>query len=397
MPRVVCRCCLVGLVAALGVVPVRAADKAPATLRFEKTQLDAKFRAEGVAVGDFNRDGRADIAHGEGYYAAPDWKFVPIREQAREFDPLKYSQCFQAFADDLNADGWLDLVVVEYPGKDTVWLENPQGAARPWARHVMVGVTNNESPTYVDVDGDRRAELVCGTAPTPETADGPDKVFAIARRGAEPEAPWTVTAISEKNVDMARKFFHGLGLGDLNGDGRTDVVTPAGWWQAPESPAESAWTFHEQKLGGPCAQMIVEDFDGDGDVDVLSSSAHQVGIWYHERTADGWRTHEIENRFTQTHALAAADLNGDGLTDFVTGKRYWAHGPKGDINPGDPAVMYWFELRREHGAARWIPHAFDADSGVGTQFELADVDGDGLTDVVTSNKKGTFYFRQVRE
>jgi len=142
----------------------------------------------------------------------------------------------------------------------------------------------------------------------------------------------------------------------------------------------------------------VFDFDGDGDNDVLSSAAHKVGIWWHEQLADSkWQTHEIENGFTQTHALCLADINGDGLPDFVTGKRWWAHGPKGDINPGDPAVLFWYELKREAGKPTWIPHEIDHDSGVGTQFEVADVNGDKLLDVVISNKKGVFYFEQVRK
>jgi hypothetical protein len=89
------------------------------------------------------------------------------------------------------------------------------------------------------------------------------------------------------------------------------------------------------------------------------------------------------------------DINGDGLMDFVTGKRWWAHGGK-DPGADGPAVMYWYELTRKNGRPVWIPHKFDDDSGVGTQFEVADVNGDGLPDVVTANKKGVYYFEQVR-
>ena len=96
------------------------------------------------------------------------------------------------------------------------------------------------------------------------------------------------------------------------------------------------------------------------------------------------------------HSVAAADLNGDGQPDLVTGKRWWAHGPNGDVNPGDPAVLCWYEFRRNKGAVEWIRHQIDADSGVGTQFTIADVNRDRRPDLVISNKKGVFVFSQEK-
>jgi hypothetical protein len=91
------------------------------------------------------------------------------------------------------------------------------------------------------------------------------------------------------------------------------------------------------------------------------------------------------------------DINGDGLKDFVTGKRWWAHGPTGDADPNAPAVLYWFEARRgPDGSTQFIPHKIDDDSGIGTQFVVADVNGDKLPDIVVANKKGVFLFEQVR-
>jgi hypothetical protein len=371
------------------------AQSAAAEIKFKKTVLDTKFRAEGVAVGDFNKDGKLDVATGEGYYAAPDWKLVPIREQVREFKgDGGYSKCFQAWADDFNGDGWTDLLVVEFPGTPTVWLENPKGVERPWPSHVAIAVTNNESPEYLDVDGDGKRELLCGTSDDPKASDGPEKYVAIARPDADPTAPWKVTRVSAKNVDMARKFYHGIGIGDIDGDKRTDIVTPGGWWKGPESPADGEWKFNAAKLGEPCAQMYVYDFDGDGDADVLSTAAHKLGMWWHEQTKDGWQQHEISTLFSQTHALLFMDLNGDKLPDFITGKRFWAHGSKGDVDPGAPAVLYWFELAIKDGKPSWTPHKIDDDSGVGTQFQMTDVNGDGKVDIAIANKKGVFLFEQ---
>jgi len=188
-------------------------------------------------------------------------------------------------------------------------------------------------------------------------------------------------------------------VGDVNKDGRNDLLCASGWWEAPESYADGEWKFHAASFGEneKAAQMYVYDFDDDGDNDVLASSPHAFGIWWHEQQSDGsWQAHEIDRSFSQTHGVCFADINGDGLPDFVTGKRWWAHGGR-DPGGDQPAVFFWFELTRQNGRPEWIRHQFDHDSGPGTQFEVADVDGDDLLDVVSSNKKGVYYFEQVRD
>jgi hypothetical protein len=85
-------------------------------------------------------------------------------------------------------------------------------------------------------------------------------------------------------------------------------------------------------------------------------------------------------------------MDGDGLKDIVTGKRFWAHGATGDAEPGAPAVIYWFKLARNGGEVDFIPYLIDNDSGVGTQVVAGDINGDKLPDVVVGNKKGTFVF-----
>ncbi len=371
--------------------------KRPVVLRFERHVLDQAFRAEGVAVGDFNHDGKADIAAGYVWYEAPKWKLHCVLEKVPEYQPKGYSNAFCTFVRDLNHDGWDDLIVVDFPGTPTWWFENPRGGDGPWKKHVLTPVTNNESPQFADVDGDGQREFLLAFSPDPEKPDGPERRMAWAEPDSDPTSPWRLFPISQPAAPGTRKYSHGLGCGDINGDGRPDIVVARGWYEAPADPKTGPWRFHPAGFGDKFAHMFVFDIDGDGDADVLGSSPHAYGIWWFEQRPDEeWVRHEIDRSFSQTHAICCVDLNGDGLPDFVTGKRWWAHGGR-DPGGNEPAVLCWYELRRQNGRVQWVRHQIDHNSGIGTQFEVADVDGDGLYDIVTSNKRGVFYFRQVRD
>ncbi|MDZ4821664.1 MAG: FG-GAP-like repeat-containing protein [Planctomycetota bacterium] len=393
-------CALAGLAAVVGLTNLASAVDPPPTtnVHWNRKILDTKFRSEGVAAGDFNRDGKMDIAAGNVWFEAPNWEMRLFRDKAEEFNPHNYSNSFVNVVEDRNGDGWDDLIVVDFPGIQTWWFENPQNKPGPWKKHVVVDVTNNESPQYLDVDGDGKKELLFATSNDPKQPNAAERFMALARPQQDPTKPFVIQRISANSAPSTEKFSHGLGAGDINGDGRNDVVVPKGWWEGPAAGAEQAeWKFHEAPFGENCSQMYVYDFNGDGRNDVLSTSAHLFGMWWHEQTENGWKTHEISKLFSQTHALCLADINGDGKPDFVTGKRYWAHGPAGDIDPHAPAIVAWYELRQKDGKPFWIPREIDHNSGVGTQFEVVDINGDGLLDVITSNKRGVFLFEQLRD
>ncbi len=185
----------------------------------------------------------------------------------------------------------------------------------------------------------------------------------------------------------------GLGVGDIDSDGHDDVLTPVGIFRGP------SYQFVATDIGPDCAQMFAFDVDGDGKKDVVSSYAHAKGVFWH-RQGEGlsFSRTVIDDSFSQSHALVVADLDGDGSPEIITGKRRWAHGPTGDVDPDAPAVLYWFSLERGESGPRWTRHEKDpeSDSGVGTQFVVEDVNGDGLLDIATANKEGVFLFTQRR-
>lgn len=369
---------------------------APRQVSFKKIVLDREFRSEGVTVADVNRDGKIDVIAGNLWYEAPDWTPHEI-QPLKQFDAAKgYSNSFVNFAADINRDGWPDQIRVDMPGTHrVVWHENPKDKKIHWPEHTAFRNACNESPALaVLAKAGRNPVLIFAFD---------DTQMAWYEPPPDPHAEFIAHPISEKFApDKAKdagvyRYSHGLGVGDVNGDGRNDVLVRTGYWQAPADPRPPNWKFVAADFGEECAQMHVYDVNGDGLPDVLSSSAHRIGVWWHEQQPRGkFVTHTIDASFSQSHALELADINGDGLKDLVTGKRFWAHGPTGDVNPGDPAVLVWFELQRTGREVRWIKHEIDHDSGVGTQFVVADLNRDNRLDIVTANKKGVHVFLQQR-
>jgi hypothetical protein len=373
-------------------------------ISWKKTVIDKVFRSEGVAVADVNKDGKMDILIGEAWYEAPDWKMHEITKLGDYGNGLGgYSNSFCCWTDDINGDGWPDLIVIRYPGKPCYWYENPKGKPGHWPEHEIWHSACNETPQYVDLFKTGKRVLVMGFQPKGKKIDANEGQMAWFTPGKDPTQPWEMHPISPpsqpgKPVPGTFMYSHGLGIGDVNGDGRLDVITTAGWWEQPEEDDGKPWTFHPANLGEACADMFAYDMDGDGKADIISSSAHKFGIWwYQQRSAGDFLRHELfKELVSETHAMHFVDINGDGLKDLVTGKRWWSHG-RNEPGSDKPAMLYWFEAKKsKDGLTSFTPHVIDDDSGIGTQFTVADVNGDGLLDVVTSNKKGTYLFEQVR-
>jgi hypothetical protein len=259
---------------------------------FQRIQVTDKFWSEGASFGDFNKDGVADVVSGPFWYEGPDFK------QRREYYPATatfvrktaggqeevipgfegalgsknaYANNFLTFTNDFNRDGWTDILIIGFPGEETFWYENPRGQGGHWPRHVALDVTDNESPTLTDLTGDGKPELVCNSK----------GFFGYAAPNLDdPAKPWQFHPISPNN--NYHKYTHGLGVGDVNGDGRMDILEKDGWWEQPESLVDDpVWPRHPFPFapGTGSSQMFAYDVNGDGLNDVITSlNPHGYGF-----------------------------------------------------------------------------------------------------------------------
>jgi hypothetical protein len=387
-----------GLVAGLAVATVVTAKDF--TLHsFKRIQLSDKFYCEGIYYGDFNHDGKMDVVAGPFWYEGPDFAKRHEYRPVQSYDPKGYSDNFLTFAYDFNQDGWIDILRYDTPGQPAYWYENPHNSNGMWTARLAFAVVDNESPDFGDLNDDGRPEVICNSG----------GFFGYAQPDwSHPTNVWQFKAISPKGT--WHKYTHGLGFGDINGDHRTDFVEIGGWWeQPPASTTASPWILHPDNFGEGGAQMLVYDFNGDGLNDILTClQPHQYGLAWFQQTRENnqikFKKHafmgkQIEDnpyglKITQLHAFALVDMDGDGVQDFVTGKRWWAHPPPTDPESDAPSVLYWFRTVRsaDRQEVDFVPYLIDADSGVGTQVVAADVNGDKLPDVLVGNKKGIFVF-----
>jgi len=358
--------------------------------RFIKKIITTDFISEGAAIGDVNHDGKPDIMAGGYWFETPDWIRHRIYPEKR-YTTTDFSNSFLNFSMDVNQDGWIDLIRIGLPGEEAVWYKNPGKINGDWRMYPILSNCGNESPMLADVDDDGRPDLICN--------DPVEKAMIWMKSPSKKgDTLWTRYVIAEgPGTPGTDRYNHGLGFADMNGDGKPDIIITKGWWIAPPDSRKFPWAFHAADLGRDCSQIYALDINHKGKADLISASAHDYGIWWHQHPVSeddsAWKEHLIFKGFSESHGMAMADINGDGAPDLITGKRYFAHN---EHDPGalDPAVLYWFEYKPGKNPS-WIPHLIDSNSGVGEQVLTHDMNGDGLPDIVIANKKGLFLFSQT--
>ena len=353
-----------------------------------KAKRIGNCRTEACGVADFNNDGKPDVIAGPYLYLAPEFRPVKVREVKSEVNDegKGYAHDFMNLPLDVNADGKMDVVSGDWFSKETWWIENLLPTTAIWTQHLIEKTGNIETGILVDLDGDGKA-----TDFLPDT-----QITCLYRLGRDKKVSdfFSRDSISDERCDMGR------GCGDLNGDGRNDILTPAAWYERLQ---DGGWKKHPLHVGfddggralGHASNLIVFDVNKDGLNDVLVSSAHKHGIFWYEqlkdRDAQGelqFRKHVIDDTWTQAHYLGWGDIDGDGVPELVTGKRFMAH------NGGDPdeygrlCIFYYDFTPGPDPVFRKYVVSYDADISVGLNVECVDMDGDGDLDLVTTGKWG---------
>ena len=395
--------CVVGLClchASVRAEPGTAASKA----HWQKHTINDRSPFEAAGVADFNGDGMLDVFSGDSWYEAPSWTRHKVRNVPAGNNPHYYED----FADlplDVNGDGNVDIVTCAYFSRRVGWVEHPGDPLQPWIEHTIDSPCPIETGQLVDLNGDGSLDFLPNTVSV---------VTWYEIRSMQPEVAW-------KKHDLGKVGAgHGVGYGDINRDGRQDVLTGKGWYEQPSDP-ESPWPFHaEFDLGAASILIVGQDFDGDKDTDILWGMGHDYGLfWLRQSTGpDGereWIRERVDPTFSQVHTLHLADLDGDSQPEIVTGKRVYAH----EVEPGatDAPCVYTFHYDRD--ASRWIKRVvyeglpaknapreakdrwalqdFERGSaGTGLQMDARDMDRDGDIDLICPGKSGLYWFENPR-
>lgn len=354
-------------------------------------QLLAVDANEGVAVADYDNDGKLDVSAGRNWYRNPGttgtggtWVPRPLRLIE---DRGGYIYSNGEYAYDVDGDGWTDVVSGSFWLSPVHWYKNPGKESLDrgilWKQNLLVetGQTTNEIGVLLDVDleGDGKPEWIANQW-------NKNKPLIIWHR--DDKGKFLGHTVGPKNG-------HGIGFGDINNDGRDDILVGTGWYERPEGdPYKSEWKFHPDWDRHFSCPMLVRDVNGDGKNDIVWGNPHDFGVFVWLATPGlagdgklGFKEIKLDDAFSQAHAIHFADLDGDGQDELITGKRVRGHNGRDPGGKEPPIIVYYTWDTKFNAFKRYTIE--DGSVGIGLQIRTADLDSDGDLEIIVAGKDGT--------
>lgn len=439
-------------------------------LTYTRITVHEQFLAESCSIADYNGDGNPDVSSGRRWYEGPAFTTehifrdghgpLPRIGMPREEIDTGVSDDWADFPWDVDGDGDPDIINVSNcdvqdnlnpdpqpinQSHATAFVyQNPGGAAAGdgtnWPKWQLHGDVRHEQKGLVDINGDGKPEMF-GACKGCEPNNTKGYYF---NDWTNPNGGWSYQPVVF-NVDFpfgGTGWMHGLGFGDVDGDGKPDLLTREGAYIQP-ADVTMPWPLTAVQLwdGDPAPQrggshMYSADFDGDGDMDIFSADgAHHWGLSWYENTGNMQFTkHQFMGTvaeagnypnnggvaFSEPHATQVTDMDGDGVPDVIAGKMRFAHPiaendpdalgtcAQGDqgcaydaqgrcTGPGDSCnYLVVFKGVRDtpgtSGAFHFEAHVVDTQTGVGRQFSVGHANTDGIVDICVASKLGLFVF-----
>jgi hypothetical protein len=377
--------------------------------------------AEGISMIDMNGDGFVDLLSGAYWYENPganggEWKRHQFRQVGTHNEFV--NDCGE-WVVDVDHDGMPDLVTTGWISNGLWWFKNPgpkaTAAGTQWVGAKITDTYDTEGGAFADINGDGKPDLALAHY------DHSGVIWVDFSKGTP-----RVHKAGGSNEDG-----HGIGIADINGDGKADILTPHGWFEQIDADNDK-WTWHgDWDLGDSGFPVLGYDVNHDGKLDLIYGQGHGYGLYWLEQSgtpsSPKWIRHVIDESFSQSHAVALVDIDGDGVPELITGKRYRGHGG-GDPGSYDPNVVYAYrlpgaeQLTKAKGHAgetmkspdeKWpatmVASAWEADprferetlslngtATIGTQIVWGDFDHDGDIDLATAGKLGVHVLENLK-